>query len=146
MSERMVPLSIDELLGRMTKEYNNNNIAFGIHEGFKVSRYKDWVKANAESLSKTDSADKFLPIFGEKLEVPLGPAAGPHTQMAQNIISAYIGGARFFELKTVQIMDGEDLAKCISRPCIKADDEGYNCEWSTELTVQIGRASCRERV
>ncbi len=135
MSEKMVPLSIDELLGRMTKEYNNNNIAFGIHEGFKVSRYKDWVKANAESLSKTDSADKYLQIFGEKLEVPLGPAAGPHTQMAQNIISAYIGGARFFELKTVQIMDGEDLAKCISRPCIKADDEGYNCEWSTELTV-----------
>ena len=43
--------------------------------------------------------------------------------------------SRFFELKTVQIMDGEELAACINRPCIKADDEGYNCEWSTELTV-----------
>lgn len=32
-------------------------------------------------------------------------------------------------------MDGEELAACISRPCILANDEGYNCEWSTELTV-----------
>ena len=128
MSEKMVPLSIDELLGRMTAEYNKDRIAFGVHEGFKISRYDD--------LMKGDHEEKYLPIFGEKLEVPLGPAAGPHTQMAQNIISAYIGGARFFELKTVQIMDGEELAKCIARPCINADDEGYNCEWSTELTVE----------
>ena len=128
MSEKMIPLSIDELLSRMTKEYNSNSIAFGVHEGFKISRYDD--------LMKGDHEEKYLPIFGEKLEVPLGPAAGPHTQMAQNIISAYIGGARFFELKTVQVMDGEELAKCIARPCINADDEGYNCEWSTELTVE----------
>ena len=128
MSEKMVPLSIDELLGRMTAEYNKDRIAFGVHEGFKISRYDD--------LMKGDHEEKYLPIFGEKLEVPLGPAAGPHTQMAQNIISAYIGGARFFELKTVQVMDGEELAKCIARPCINADDEGYNCEWSTELTVE----------
>jgi putative selenate reductase len=55
--------------------------------------------------------------------------------MTQNIVAAYYAGSRFFELKTVQIMDGEELAACINRPCIKADDEGYNCEWSTELTV-----------
>ena len=141
MSEKMVPLSIHELLSRMTKEYSRNQIAFTIHEGFKISRYNDWRKTYAGSLGEKATAnltgeEKYLPIFGEKLEVPLGPAAGPHTQMAQNIISAYIGGARFFELKTVQVMDGEELAKCIARPCIKADDEGYNCEWSTELTVE----------
>ena len=141
MSEKMVPLSIHELLSRMTKEYSRNQIAFTIHEGFKISRYNDWRKTYAGSLGEEATAnltgeEKYLPIFGEKLEVPLGPAAGPHTQMAQNIISAYIGGARFFELKTVQVMDGEELAKCIARPCIKADDEGYNCEWSTELTVE----------
>ena len=141
MSEKMVPLSIHELLSRMTKEYSKNQIAFTIHEGFKISRYNDWRKTYADSLGEKATAnltgeEKYLPIFGEKLEVPLGPAAGPHTQMAQNIISAYIGGARFFELKTVQVMDGEELAKCIARPCIKADDEGYNCEWSTELTVE----------
>ena len=132
MSEKMVPLSIHELLGRMTAEYQQNSIVFGINEGFKISRYDDRMKQT----SAAPLEDKYLTIFGEKLEVPLGPAAGPHTQMAQNIISAYIGGARFFELKTVQVMDGEELAKCIARPCINADDEGYNCEWSTELTVE----------
>lgn len=118
MSEKMFPLSIRELLGRMTNDYTAAGGVFGVTSAFRA---------------KTDN--KFLHIFGERLETPVGPAAGPHTQMAQNIISAYFAGARFFELKTVQIMDGEDLAKCIGRPCIKADDEGYNCEWSTELTV-----------
>ena len=69
------------------------------------------------------------------METPFGPAAGPNTQLAQNIIAAYFAGSRFFELKTVQIMDGEELAACIARPCILAEDEGYNCEWSTELLV-----------
>jgi putative selenate reductase len=77
---------------------------------------------------------RFLHIFHEKLEIPFGPAAGPHTQLAQNIVAAYIGGARFFELKTVQTLDGEDLP--VAKPCIDAPDEGYNCEWSTELRVQ----------
>ena len=117
MSEKMYPLSIRELLGRMTKEYRTTGSVFGVHAAFRP--------ADSRKLS----------IFGEQLETPIGPAAGPHTQMAQNIIAAYFAGARFFELKTVQIMDGEELAKCIARPCIKADDEGYNCEWSTELTV-----------
>ena len=117
MSEKMYPLSISELLGMMTAEYNRSGSVFGARSAF------------------TAGDGRFLPIFGEKLETPIGPAAGPHTQMTQNIIAAYFAGARFFELKTVQIMDGEELAKCIARPCIKADDEGYNCEWSTELTV-----------
>ena len=76
-----------------------------------------------------------LPIFGETLEAPFGPAAGPNTQLAQNIVASYAAGARFFELKTVQIMDGEALSKCVNKPCITAADECYNCEWSTELTV-----------
>ena len=32
-------------------------------------------------------------------------------------------------------MDGEELSKCVPKPCITAGDECYNCEWSTELTV-----------
>lgn len=78
---------------------------------------------------------KTLPIFGEKIESPFGPAAGPNSQLAQNIIAAYVAGARFFEVKTVQKMDGAELAACVPRPCILADDEGYNQEWSTELEV-----------
>ena len=79
---------------------------------------------------------KALPIFKEKLESPFGPAAGPNTQLAQNIIASYVTGARFFELKTVQIMDGRELAACVAKPCITAHDECYNCEWSTELEVR----------
>lgn len=76
-----------------------------------------------------------IEIFGRKLETAIGPAAGPNTQLAQNLIACYYAGARFFELKTVQIMDGEELSACINKPCILAEDEAYNCEWSTELYV-----------
>jgi putative selenate reductase len=48
---------------------------------------------------------------------------------------AYLAGSRFIELKTVQTMDGEELRKAVARPCINVQDEGYNVEWSTELTV-----------
>jgi putative selenate reductase len=67
--------------------------------------------------------------------LPLGPAAGPQTQLANNILVAYLSGARFMELKTVQKMDGEEIRHAVAKPCIEATDEGYNCEWSTELTV-----------
>jgi len=77
---------------------------------------------------------KSLEIFEEKIELPLGPAAGPHTQLAQNIVAGYVAGARFFELKTVQFIDdGKHIH--VSKPCILAQDEGYNVEWSTELYV-----------
>lgn len=117
MSERMTPISIDKLLLNITEEYEKFGTVFGVKKAYK------------------HESDKVFSIFNEKLETVIGPAAGPNTQLAQNIVAAYFAGARFFELKTVQTLDGEDLAKCINRPCIKADDEGYNCEWSTELTV-----------
>jgi putative selenate reductase len=62
----------------------------------------------------------------------LGPAAGPHTQLAQNILCAYLCGARAIELKTVQKLDRLEIAK----PCIDAADEGYNVEWSQELDLE----------
>ena len=62
---------------------------------------------------------------------PIGPAAGPHTQMAQNIVLGWLAGARTFELKTVQVLD--ELA--IPRPCIDMEAEGYNVEWSQELRI-----------
>lgn len=70
-------------------------------------------------------------IFGQPLETPIGPAAGPHTQMAQNIVAAWLCGARYIELKTVQTLDVLD----VSKPCIDMEDEGYNVEWSQELKV-----------
>lgn len=115
MSDKMRPIPFAVLLDWMLREYAASGSVFGVPPGFR------------------GEAGHTLPLFGEKLEVPVGPAAGPHTQLAQNIISAYVAGARFFELKTVQIIDGEDLP--VAKPCILAADEGYNVEWSTELTV-----------
>ena len=117
MSELMTPIPFRELMTWITTEYQRDGSVFGVHKPYKAGVKK-------------------LPIFGETIETPFGPAAGPNTQLAQNIIAGYFGGARFFELKTVQKMDGADLAACINRPCILAEDECYNCEWSTELYVQ----------
>jgi putative selenate reductase len=69
----------------------------------------------------------------------LGPASGPHTQMAQNIVLSYLCGARFMELKTVQILDELE----IPRPCIYIPNIGFNVEWSQELRVH---ESAREYV
>ncbi len=69
--------------------------------------------------------------YGKKLDTPLGVAAGPHTQMAQNIIAAWLTGSRYIELKTVQTLDELEITK----PCIDMTDEGYNCEWSQELKI-----------
>jgi putative selenate reductase len=52
-----------------------------------------------------------IKIFGESCDTPLGPAAGPHTQLAQNIVCAYLVGGRFFELKTVQKLDQLKVTK-----------------------------------
>jgi putative selenate reductase len=71
-------------------------------------------------------------MFGHYLATPIGPAAGPHTQLAQNIVCAWLSGGRFIELKTVQIMDELE----IPRPCIDVADEGYNVEWSQELKLE----------
>ena len=116
MSEKMYPIPFRSLMNWVVTEYADCGEIFGIHKAYRAS-------------------GKSLPIFGERIETPFGPAAGPNSQLAQNIIAAYVAGARFFEVKTVQKMDGADLAACVPRPCILANDEGYNQEWSTELTV-----------
>jgi putative selenate reductase len=76
-----------------------------------------------------------LAVMSGRASIPVGPAAGPHTQLAGNILAAYFAGARVFELKTVQQNDRLDIDK----PCIDALDEGHNVEWSTELTLEEAR-------
>ena len=117
MSDIMRPMSFGQLMNWALEEYRKEGSIFGAAGPVKHQ--------NGQA----------LPIFDEKIEAPFGPAAGPHTQLAQNIIAAYAAGARFFELKTVQAMDGPELAACVNKPCITAEDECYNCEWSTELYV-----------
>jgi putative selenate reductase len=118
MSDRMIPIPYEEMIQWIFSEYHAEKSIFGL------SSDKFYNKMNENNLS----------LFGYSLESPLGPAAGPHTQLAQNIVTAYLAGSRFIELKTVQKLDGEDLP--VSKPCIFARDEGYNVEWSTELTVE----------
>ncbi len=117
MSEKMSPIPFRSLMNWVVSEYAAGGEIFGVHTPYYAG-------------------GKSLPIFGERIETPYGPAAGPNSQLAQNIIAAYMAGARFFEVKTVQKMDGAELAACVPRPCILANDEGYNQEWSTELTVR----------
>ncbi len=86
-----------------------------------------------EVFFKPKSSDSFqLELYEQKLETPIGVAAGPHTQLSQNIVAAWLCGARFIELKTVQTLDELD----VSKPCIDMQDEGYNCEWSQELKIK----------
>lgn len=121
MSEFMRPMSFENLINWTKEEYKKENKVFGVRK---------------ETFYKNESNTKLKTIFGDEITSCVGPAAGPHSQLAQNILTAYLTGARFIELKTVQILDGEDIQKAIGRPCILAEDECYNCEWSTELTVQ----------
>ena len=115
MSDRMKIMPFKNLMEWIVDENKNRNSIFGIKKYYKADK------------------NKGFNIYKEHMETPIGPAAGPNSQLAQNIVASYVAGARFFELKTVQEMNGDALAKCVNKPCIKADDECYNCEWSTEL-------------
>ncbi len=115
MSDKMQPIPFRNLINWIISEYANQKTIFGIPSAkFHYTKIRGDEK-----------------IFGETLDTPFGPAAGPHTQMTQNIISAYLVGGRFFELKTVQKLDNLKIDK----PCIDAQDEGYNVEWSQELSL-----------
>ena len=115
MSDKMQPIPFEKLIHWIFTEYQKQGSIFGIPK--------------MQFFRKRNSS--FFSLFGEKMETPLGPAAGPHTQLAQNIVSAYLTGGRFFELKTVQKLDRLEIEK----PCIDVEDEGYNVEWSQELTL-----------
>ena len=106
MADTMRPVPFSGLLERIAGELRNHGSVFGIDS----------------SLFYEDKGRKKAKVFSQECSVPLGPAAGPHTQLAQNIVAAYLEGARFIELKTVQIMDHLEIEK----PCIDARDEGYN--------------------
>jgi len=115
MTDKFYPLSIDKLYHFIFSQ-KGEILGFPENEIFCPDNYKELL--NNE--------------FGQPLATPIGVAAGPHSQMAQNIIAAWLNGARYLELKTIQTLDELQLAK----PCIDMQDEGYNCEWSQELKVK----------
>jgi putative selenate reductase len=116
MTDIMHPVSFGELVNRIFSEKAQNGTIFSFNK----------------ELSGADGVGHSpMELFGETAATPVGPAAGPHTQLAQNIVTSWAAGARFFELKTVQIMDTLEIEK----PCIDAEDEGFNTEWSSEYTL-----------
>ncbi len=118
MTDKFFPISIKQLLQIVLKEYDQNKSIFGIPEEL----FFDPSKTNQFKQTQ----------FNQTIDTPLGVAAGPHSQMAQNIIAAWLMGARYIELKTIQTLDELD----VSKPCIDMQDEGYNCEWSQELKIK----------
>jgi putative selenate reductase len=117
MSDRFYRISIEKLFKWIIEEEKEGRV-FGIYK---------------ELFFKPKKSDTFrIKRYGRTLETPIGVAAGPHTQLAHNIIASWLMGARYIELKTVQTLDEIDVAK----PCIDMEDEGYNCEWSQELKIE----------
>ena len=119
MSDQILPLTFRQLLRWILEEEAARASIFGIDKALV------WTPDPGNRLAHEDR-------FGHCLASPIGPAAGPHTQLAQNILAAWLCGGRFIELKTVQIMDELE----IPRPCIDLADEGYNVEWSQELKLE----------
>lgn len=95
------------------------------------TRSKIFDLPNARIWRPDPNVDLGIDFLGRRCATPIGPAAGPHSQMAQNIVLAWLGGARLFELKTVQVIDDLEIA----RPCIDMATIGFNTEWSQELRV-----------
>jgi len=118
MSGKFSPIPLKQLLKLILKEFSNEGTIFGMPEEL-------FFVPDRNRALRTE-------IFGHPLQSPVGVAAGPHTQMAQNIVAAWLTGARYIELKTVQTLDELE----VSKPCIDMQDEGYNCEWSQELKMK----------
>ncbi len=120
MSDKLFPLPVEKLLGITLNELDNKGSYFGIPGDI-------FYTPPAGRKNRLESR-----IFDHIIQTPIGIAAGPHSQMAQNIVAAWLMGARYIELKTVQTLDNIDVPK----PCIDMQDEGYNCEWSQELSLR----------
>ena len=114
---KLIPIPFDRLLRRIFYESRQTNSIFDLSA-------RDFYRPRPEF----DLSVKFL---GRNAANPAGPAAGPHTQLAQNIVLAWLAGARVLELKTVQVNDRLEL----TRPCIDMATIGYNTEWSQELSL-----------
>jgi len=114
----LIPFPFDSLIKRMFEELDTEQSIF------------DYPKK--KFFCGVSGKDYSVKFHGKNSSSPLGPASGPQTQMAQNILLSWLGGARIMELKTVQILDELE----IPRPCIDMQTIGYNVEWSQELKIE----------
>ena len=117
----LVPVPLHALLRRAHHEYRRRRAIFDLPER----------KFHRSRAGGAPALDLSVVHAGATAANPIGPAAGPHTQLAQNIALGWLAGARIFELKTIQANDRLSL----SRPCIDMATVGYNTEWSQELSL-----------
>jgi putative selenate reductase len=113
----LIPAPFGALLRRMLLEFEREG------KVFDLPARKFW--------HGSPDLDTSVVFHGHEAANPAGPAAGPHAQMAQNVVLAWLAGSRILELKTVQIND----RLTIPRPCIDMTNVGYNVEWSQELRL-----------
>lgn len=111
MSDMQRPLPFEKLMALLLEEYGATGSVFGIDKFYHAGRAR-------------------LPIFGMRIENPVGPAAGPNTQMAQGIIAAYLSGARFIELKTVYPENRDS-----NKPYVFTDGLTLNCDGKGGLPI-----------
>ncbi len=114
----LIPIPFPVLVTRLFRELERKQAAFDL----PAKRF----------FTGEGAPDLSIALHGRRASTPFGPAAGPHTQMAQNIVLAWLAGGRVIELKTVQIKD----RLTIPRPCIDMQTIGFNVEWSQELTLE----------
>jgi putative selenate reductase len=114
----LVPQRFEDLLRRMLVEHARTGAIYDL-EAREIWR------------GPSPGFDLSVSNHGTRAATGVGPAAGPHAQLAQNMVLAWLGGSRVLELKTIQILDQLD----IPRPCIDAQNVGFNVEWSQELTL-----------
>ncbi len=114
---QLAPVPFDALVGRMLFELETKRSVFDLPSQRFVAGFP--------------GHDLSVAFRQRRASTPFGPAAGPHTQMAQNIALSWLAGGRVIECKTVQVNDAIE----VPRPCIDMATVGFNVEWSQELTV-----------
>jgi putative selenate reductase len=126
------PYPFGALVRRMFRELEVRRSIFDLPLR-RVVRPLAWgAGPGAEAACGEAGLDLSVAFHGLRASTPFGPAAGPHSQLAQNIVLSWLAGGRIIELKTVQVRD--DLV--IPRPCIDMETVGFNIEWSQELRLE----------
>ena len=87
----LIPAPFGSLLRRMLREYESEG------KVFDLPARKFW--------HGDPNLDTSVLFHGRRAANPVGPAAGPQDQMAQNVALSWLAGSRILELKTVQVND-----------------------------------------
>ena len=81
MSDIMYPVSFGNLMNHIMTEYKMYNRIYNVNKIHRTNH------------------DQRLSIFGKSIENPVGPAAGPNTQLAQNIVASLCSWCSLHRIK-----------------------------------------------